>query len=293
MSRLTLHQRIRQRCRQPGGGKRQGQTHLSARPGRRHRRVGQHLVHERRQLLGPRLWPDAGASIRSTTAAWPTTIKCAWRTGWTCSEEYPEVAGKDPPSPDGVLRPHPGHRRHRGGRRRQERPGILHHPRRHPLPPYPRQGRGRKVHRPASVLWERYGSDFVCEDGEWKYLHEHVCPDMVGGMDVGNWAHDEYQPDHRPQSPETMPPPWAIPPGGRSRPPAYALLGAQGPQNTVPWPEPYETLDNDNTYTPFLKKKVMPFGPASSPAAFQKLPGCGLAGSFLSVFVIRCIISSR
>ena len=26
------------------------------------------------------------------------------------------------------------------------------------------------------------------------------------------------------------------------------------PQNTCPWPEPYETLDNDNTYTPFLDR---------------------------------------
>ena len=33
----------------------------------------------------------------------------------------------------------------------------------------------------------------------------------------------------------------------------YSVLKA--PQDTVPWPEPYETLDNDNTYTPFLNKK--------------------------------------
>ena len=25
-------------------------------------------------------------------------------------------------------------------------------------------------------------------------------------------------------------------------------------QNTCPWPEPYETLDNDHTYTPILGK---------------------------------------
>ena len=28
------------------------------------------------------------------------------------------------------------------------------------------------------TLWERYGSDFIFEDGEWKYLHEQVCPDQ-------------------------------------------------------------------------------------------------------------------
>ena len=27
------------------------------------------------------------------------------------------------------------------------------------------------------------------------------------------------------------------------------------PQDTVPWPEPYQTLDDDNTYTPLLHKK--------------------------------------
>ena len=26
-------------------------------------------------------------------------------------------------------------------------------------------------------------------------------------------------------------------------------------QNTCPWPEPYETLDNNNTYTPFIGKE--------------------------------------
>ena len=27
-------------------------------------------------------------------------------------------------------------------------------------------------------LWERYGADYVYEDGCWLYLHEHVCPDI-------------------------------------------------------------------------------------------------------------------
>lgn len=38
------------------------------------------------------------------------------------------------------------------------------------------------------TLWERYGSDFVYDEdsGEWLYLHEQVCPDMGGPMDVCN-----------------------------------------------------------------------------------------------------------
>lgn len=102
--------------------------------------------------------------------------------------------------------PYPGHRRHRGGRRRQERrgsfitPGVIHSR----LTP-----EGEKY---CNVLWERYGSDFVCEDGEWKYLHEHVCPDIPGKLDVGNWAHDEYARITDPNPPETMPPTLGDPP---------------------------------------------------------------------------------
>ena len=95
---------------------------------------------------------------------------------------------------------------------------------------------------------------FVCEDGEWKYLHEHVCPDLVGDMDHTNWAADEYARITSPNPGEMMPPTLGCPPvtdpGPMHMP--YSVLST--PQNTVPWPEPYETLDNDNTYTPFLKK---------------------------------------
>jgi len=33
----------------------------------------------------------------------------------------------------------------------------------------------------------------------------------------------------------------------------YSVLAK--PQNTVPWPEPYESLDNNNTYTSLRVKK--------------------------------------
>ncbi len=99
------------------------------------------------------------------------------------------------------------------------------------------------------ILWERYGSDFVCEDGKWLYLHEHVCPDIPGSLDCTNWAADEYQ---RLTAPAGGPPPGGPPssppvtdPGPLHSP--YSLL--HKPANTVPWPEPYETLDDENTYT--------------------------------------------
>ncbi len=98
------------------------------------------------------------------------------------------------------------------------------------------------------ILWERYGSDFICEDGEWKYLHEHVCPDIPGALDYTNWAAEEYQRLVNPQgSPPPGPgePPPVTDPGPLHSP--YSLL--RKPADTVPWPEPYETMDDDNTYT--------------------------------------------
>ena len=107
------------------------------------------------------------------------------------------------------------------------------------------------------ILWERYGSDFICEDGEWKYLHEHVCPDIPGTLDCTNWAAAEYarltQPDEegiQPQGGSGGCPPPVTDPGPLHSP--YSLL--QKPANTVPWPEPYETMDEHNTYTPPRKK---------------------------------------
>lgn len=102
------------------------------------------------------------------------------------------------------------------------------------------------------ILWERYGSDFVCEDGQWKYLHEHVCPDIPGSLDCGNWAADEYaritDPNPPPRGEVTLGAPPVTDPGPMHTP--YSVLAK--PANTVPWPEPYETMDDNNTYTPFI-----------------------------------------
>jgi len=103
-------------------------------------------------------------------------------------------------------------------------------------------------------LWERYGSDFIYEDGEWKYLHEQVCPDVGGSFDVINVGVDAYKK-------LVNPPPMAGPPldGSTSDmrlsdpgPLHFNYTPVQTVQNTCPWPEPYATMDNDNTYT---KKK--------------------------------------
>ncbi|MCD7845788.1 MAG: nuclear transport factor 2 family protein [Oscillospiraceae bacterium] len=99
------------------------------------------------------------------------------------------------------------------------------------------------------IMWERYGSDFICEDGQWKYLHEHVCPDIMGKLDIGNWAADEFDALAHPEREREMPPllegPPVTDPGPMHMP--YSVISA--PPNTVPWPEPYETMDDNNTYT--------------------------------------------
>ena len=48
--------------------------------------------------------------------------------------------------------------------------------------------------RRCSGLWERYGADFIFEDGCWLFLHEQVCPDMGIGCDAGNPGMENYLP---------------------------------------------------------------------------------------------------
>jgi hypothetical protein len=102
------------------------------------------------------------------------------------------------------------------------------------------------------VLWERYGADFVFEDGEWKYLHEQVCPDLAGHFDASNAGMDSYKQ-------LLNPPAGGLPPMDTDAkrlqdigPLHFNYTIVQTVQNTVPWPEPYLTMDNNNTYT---KKK--------------------------------------
>jgi hypothetical protein len=104
-------------------------------------------------------------------------------------------------------------------------------------------------HRGGVWLWERYGSDFAFVDGEWKWFHEQVCPDIAGDYDVGNWARNRYLDfiENDCTVGEL---------GGR---PAQltepGLLHAdytvvQPVQDTVPAPKPYKTMDDENTYSP-------------------------------------------
>lgn len=103
--------------------------------------------------------------------------------------------------------------------------------------------------REGMMLWERYGADFRKEDGQWKYLHDQVCPDVMSRLfDTENPAQTSY---YRAKNPEKFPPHESSEPAILDDPgPLHNNISPLQPiQNTVPWPEPYETLDNNNTYT--------------------------------------------
>ena len=111
--------------------------------------------------------------------------------------------------------------------------------------------------RGAQWLWERYGSDFVLrDDGKFEWFHEQVCPDLMGSYDVGNWAHDAFVNQREGILPGPMPgdgdgdefiggPKFVSEPGM----PHKNYSPVQVVQDTVPPPQPYETLDDDNTYS--------------------------------------------
>ena len=98
-------------------------------------------------------------------------------------------------------------------------------------------------------LWERYGSEFVYIDGEWKWFHEHVCPDLNGFYDIGNWAQERYQQyiDGTLNVGDLGGYPGLLTEPGITH---NDISIVQPPQDTVPPPRPYKTLDDDNTYSP-------------------------------------------
>lgn len=39
-----------------------------------------------------------------------------------------------------------------------------------------------------SWMWEKYGADFIFENGEWKFLRLLICMDIMAGADVSDWT---------------------------------------------------------------------------------------------------------
>jgi hypothetical protein len=160
-------------------------------------------------------------------------------------KQYPEVGGKDPrplmeasvhtPVTDIIEVAEDGE----SARASFITPGVIHSV----LTP--------EGHKYCNVLWERYGSDFVCEEGKWKYLHEQVCPDILTRLDNNDWAAEDYRRLTMPESGEAPPPTLGEPPPVRDPGPLHFPYSAiRPPHNTVPWPEPYSTLSGEHSYSP-------------------------------------------
>ncbi len=122
--------------------------------------------------------------------------------------------------------------------------------------------------RAGNMLWERYGSDFIYQDGKWLYFHEHVCPDFGYSYNGSDWAHNQYLtetgvggpsgpggpggPGGGPGGPKSSAPkptkenPPCTDPGPLHR--SWSLT--QTVQDSVSWPVPYQTMDDNNSYSP-------------------------------------------
>lgn len=120
-------------------------------------------------------------------------------------------------------------------------------------------------HKNGSFTVERYGSDFIFEDGRWKYLHEMVASDMHVPFDHKNWGRGAYLAARLEagevsveelEGTDYQTPP---PAGGLAPPPRSEAFDAhntyhiqQPVQRSCQYPESYSTMDDDNTYAPYM-----------------------------------------
>lgn len=99
-----------------------------------------------------------------------------------------------------------------------------------------------------SWIWERYGADFIIEDGEWVYLNLKVCCDIAGPIDKENWplAGGFGPPPPSDDEDAGGPPPGPV--VGIPGPLHYNLSETQLPQSEPYIPEPYRTFSETYSY---------------------------------------------
>lgn len=119
--------------------------------------------------------------------------------------------------------------------------------------------------RPAMISggYERYGSDYVFEDGRWKLLHEHISPDLHGAFWHGDFFYEGFMEKYTKQER----PPMGPPPGGSKYDEIapdgfpemeelvdnhYDYSPLQPVQPSCRPPVPYATFDEENTYAPII-----------------------------------------
>ncbi len=89
-------------------------------------------------------------------------------------------------------------------------------------------------------FWERYGADFVPEDGEWKFLNLRVAPHMMTQIDDTNWS------DREPYTPDPMGNVKDYISLEEHRSEIYTQLSI--PSERPPMPHPYRTFSETFSY---------------------------------------------
>ncbi len=107
-------------------------------------------------------------------------------------------------------------------------------------------------------MWERYGIEYALdEDGQWKFFAIQVCPDIMVPLDCVNVAEDSYaaikegrtRPPMAPEGAQILDVAGPVEPIGDEPEPVHEDWSlVQTLQNSVPWPEPYESFDYQRSY---------------------------------------------
>lgn len=114
---------------------------------------------------------------------------------------------------------------------------------------------------------ERYGADYIWEDGRWKYIHEQIAADLHYPMDEKNWGHGHYLmclakagmltgediKDTDALDAAVLEGVFAPPPRSDSTELHVEYSTVSPIQPTVRYPMPYKTMDDDNSYAPYMK----------------------------------------
>lgn len=102
-------------------------------------------------------------------------------------------------------------------------------------------------------MWERYGADFVPEDGQWVYKNLKVCPDISGPADKEDWPtapspFDAPPPAEEKDEEEEKEPPKSGHSPTWPGPLYYKLSRTQAPQEVPFIPVPYRTFSETYDY---------------------------------------------
>ena len=105
------------------------------------------------------------------------------------------------------------------------------------------------LHRGNVYMWERYFSEFCFVDGEWKWFHEQVIPDIWGFYDSVDWAWGAYLRSLETKKFDVVSE-LDLAALGDSKPVHKMYSTTQTFQKAVHPPKPYETLTDENSLSP-------------------------------------------